>query len=89
MTTRHYEPDCCCLGPQGCWALPGAFVEDYESFFIAARRVLVDQTTLGGTGTGGPDDNGGVRLTSVAAFGDPARDPRGWCAAYERVRIHT
>jgi 8-oxo-dGTP diphosphatase len=49
------------------WALPGGYVEDGESLIQGAVRELKEET--------GITD---VKLTQVAAFGDPGRDPRGW-----------
>jgi 8-oxo-dGTP diphosphatase len=51
----------------GCWALPGGFVEMDETFEVAARRELVEET---GVEVPGPIDFIGV-------FGTPGRDPRG------------
>lgn len=51
---------------EGCWALPGGFVEMEESLEAAALRELAEET--------GVSD---VMLTEVGAFGAPSRDPRG------------
>ena len=51
---------------EGCWALPGGFVEMDESLEEAALRELEEET--------GVSD---VPLIEVGAFGDPSRDPRG------------
>lgn len=51
---------------EGCWALPGGFVEMDEDLEPAARRELSEETGL----EAGP-------LTQVGAFGRPGRDPRG------------
>ena len=51
---------------EGCWALPGGFVEMDESLEEAALRELEEETGISD-----------VTLTEVGAFGDPARDPRG------------
>lgn len=50
---------------EGCWALPGGFVERDEDLQDAARRELLEET--------------GVQLQNlfqVGAFGKPDRDPR-------------
>ena len=52
---------------EGCWALPGGFVEPNEPLEAAARRELVEETGVS------PD-----HLEQVRAFGNPGRDPRGW-----------
>lgn len=52
---------------QGRWALPGGFVEPYESLEEAARRELLEETGVLP-----------VRLEQLHTFGDPGRDPRGW-----------
>jgi 8-oxo-dGTP diphosphatase len=51
----------------GCWAIPGGFVEPNEPLERAAQRELWEET--------------GLRvscLQQLHAFGDPGRDPRGW-----------
>lgn len=50
----------------GCWAIPGGFVEENESLEDAARRELLEETTLAG-----------VEIEQLGAYGDPGRDPRG------------
>jgi 8-oxo-dGTP diphosphatase len=51
---------------EGCWALPGGFVDENESLEAAALRELNEETGIAG-----------MELEQVAAFGDPGRDPRG------------
>ena len=51
---------------EGCWALPGGFIEMEETLEESARRELQEET--------------GIRagkLVQLATFGDPGRDPRG------------
>ena len=50
----------------GSWALPGGFVEMEESLEDAARRELMEETSVDGG-----------ELTQLFTFGDPKRDPRG------------
>ena len=52
---------------EGCWALPGGFVEPHEPLDTAARRELLEET---GAEPG--------YLEQLYTFGDPDRDPRGW-----------
>ncbi|PRW32938.1 NUDIX hydrolase [Chlorella sorokiniana] len=56
----------------GAWALPGGFVDENEPLDQAAARELQEETGVN------PVD---VLLTQVGAFGDPGRDPRGWCVS--------
>jgi 8-oxo-dGTP diphosphatase len=51
----------------GSWALPGGFVNEGERLVDAARRELVEETSLTV-----PD------LEQLYTAGDPGRDPRGW-----------
>lgn len=50
-----------------CWALPGGFVEEYESLPAAAARELQEETGLTG-----------VTFHFVNIYGEKGRDPRGW-----------
>ena len=51
---------------QGCWALPGGFVEHDEDVDEAARRELEEETGVKG-----------LSLEQLHTFGAPDRDPRG------------
>jgi len=51
---------------EGCWALPGGFVEHDEDFDAAARRELEEETGVKG-----------LALEQLHTFGAPNRDPRG------------
>jgi len=51
---------------QGCWALPGGFVEHDEDVDEAARRELEEETGVKG-----------LSLEQLHTFGAPNRDPRG------------
>ncbi len=51
---------------QGCWALPGGFVDENEDLQDAARRELQEET--------GVSD---IYLEQLYTFGEPGRDPRG------------
>lgn len=51
----------------GQWAFPGGFVEPGETLVEAARRELLEETTLAAP-----------ELEQLYAAGDPGRDPRGW-----------
>lgn len=51
---------------EGCWALPGGFIEMEETLEAAALRELEEET--------GVSD---VALTEIGVFGAPFRDPRG------------
>jgi 8-oxo-dGTP diphosphatase len=51
---------------QGCYALPGGFVEIDESLEDAAERELLEETGLEG-----------LQLIQIHTFSDPNRDPRG------------
>lgn len=51
----------------GKWAVPGGFVDEGERLADAARRELMEETSLQG-----------VELEQLYTAGDPGRDPRGW-----------
>lgn len=67
-------------GPfEGAWALPGGFVDEWETPDAAARRELAEETGVSWEGT----------LTLVGVFGERGRDPRGWtvsCAYLAQLR---
>lgn len=60
LIKRKYSPF------EGCWALPGGFIDMDEPLEVAAMRELKEETGL---------DN--ILLTQLGAFGDVDRDPRG------------
>lgn len=62
LVQRRYEPYA------GMWALPGGFVDEYESPAEAARRELAEEAGLCDVGT----------LYLVGVFAKKGRDPRGW-----------
>ncbi|CAL8464179.1 g3714 [Coccomyxa elongata] len=67
LLIQRKNPPC-----KGQWALPGGFVDENEPLDKAAARELQEETSVN------PSD---VLLTQVGAFGDPGRDPRGWCVS--------
>ncbi len=52
---------------EGCWAIPGGFVEPNEPLEAAACRELREETGVTP-----------ARVEQLHTFGDPGRDPRGW-----------
>jgi 8-oxo-dGTP diphosphatase len=61
---------------EGCWAIPGGFVNDNEDLDVAARRELREETHL-------DIDN----IFQVGAFGKPGRDPRGHVVSVAYVTV--
>ena len=51
---------------EGCWAIPGGFVNENEDLDVAARRELQEETHAEPT-----------YIEQLATFGAPGRDPRG------------
>ena len=51
---------------EGCWALPGGFVEMDETLDTTAHRELLEETGLSVD-----------KLIQLGTYGDPGRDPRG------------
>ncbi|KAA6422057.1 MAG: nudix hydrolase [Trebouxia sp. A1-2] len=79
------------------WALPGGFVDKDEPLDKAAARELQEETSVNPKdvlltqastrasascpGRCATLDNGTGLPLQVGAFGDPGRDPRGWCVS--------
>lgn len=51
---------------EGCWAIPGGFVNEHEDLEVAARRELREETHAEPS-----------YIEQLATFGKPGRDPRG------------
>ncbi|MEM9412456.1 MAG: NUDIX hydrolase, partial [Planctomycetota bacterium] len=49
----------------GCWALPGGFIEEFETVEVGAARELKEETGLEG-----------LDLELVGVYSNPDRDPR-------------
>jgi 8-oxo-dGTP diphosphatase len=49
------------------WALPGGFVQEYETALDAAKRELEEETGVTG-----------IHIQHFAVYDKPGRDPRGW-----------
>ncbi|CAK0786355.1 hypothetical protein CVIRNUC_009568 [Coccomyxa viridis] len=69
LLIQRKKPPC-----EGQWALPGGFVDENEPLDHAAARELKEETSLDAK-------QSGVVLEQIGAFGDPGRDPRGWCVS--------
>jgi 8-oxo-dGTP diphosphatase len=52
---------------EGCWAVPGGFVNEGETPLEAAQRELAEETGLAD-----------LPMNQFHTFGKPGRDPRGW-----------
>lgn len=52
---------------EGCWAVPGGFIEEGETPFEAGQRELEEETGLAD-----------LPMNQFYTFGKPGRDPRGW-----------
>ena len=52
---------------EGCWAVPGGFIEENEAPHEAAQRELEEETGLAN-----------LPINQFHTFGKPGRDPRGW-----------
>lgn len=61
---------------EGCWALPGGFVEPEEPLETAARRELEEETAIRP-----------LHLEQMHTFGEPGRDPRGWTISVVYVAL--
>ena len=70
LVQRKYPPF------EGCWAIPGGFVNPHEPLEDAARRELWEET---GTQP--------ARLEQLHTFGAPGRDPRGWTISVAYLAI--
>lgn len=65
LLIKRKNPPC-----KGQWATPGGFVDENEPLDKAAARELQEETSV---------NPASVPLIQVATYGDPGRDPRGWC----------
>ena len=63
---------------EGCWALPGGFVEPDEPLEDAARRELEEETGVVP-----------AHMEQLHTFGDPGRDPRGWTISVAYLALLT
>lgn len=70
LIQRGHEPY------EGCYALPGGFVNEYEPLDVAAARELREETGLTG-----------IPMCQWRCFGDPGRDPRGWTVSVVYIAV--
>ncbi len=64
---------------EGCWGLPGGFVEMEETLAESAQRELAEETNLKLSGLGKQPGLSSQQawMEQLHTFGDPDRDPRG------------
>jgi 8-oxo-dGTP diphosphatase len=63
---------------EGCWAIPGGFVDMDETLLNAAKRELKEETGIEG-----------VDLEMLGVFDEPLRDPRGRTVSVAYLGITT
>jgi 8-oxo-dGTP diphosphatase len=71
LIRRRWEPYA------GCWALPGGYLDQGETFAEAAARELAEETGLHNAGA----------LTTVGLYDTPNRDPRGRVVSVAHMAI--
>lgn len=59
---------------EGCWALPGGFVDERERACHAAARELAEETGIAA-----------VQMRLLGVYDAPDRDPRGWTVSVAYV----
>ena len=62
---------------EGCWALPGGFINPNETVEESARRELLEETALEAD-----------RLIPIGVFSKPGRDMRAWIISNAFISIH-